>query len=419
MRTLLAHRDARISIAGQAVSTFGDTVLWLALGIWIKMLTGSTSAAGLSFFAFTLGLVCSPVGAVVVDRVRRRPLLIGLNLAAALLVLPLLLVHDRQQVWLIYLVMLGYGLITGVIGGGQTALTQTIVPAELLGEANGLLQTLTQGMRLVTPLIGASALTAFGAAPLVIGDAVTFVITAALLGALRVREDRPAPSGERLPRQMVAGLRHIGATPVLRQFTVATVLAIIAFGLSESVLFAVVADGLHRPPAFLGVLSSAQGTGALLAGAAAAPLMRRTGEGVLTALGLAAAGAGFLLLATSDLAAAFAGCAVIGAGLPWIIVGLMTAFQRRTPPELMGRTDSALGVLISAPQTVAIAVGAGLVAVVDFRLLLAAMAVLVIAAAAYLCTRPEQRRPQPRPPEPSLPEQSPPEQRPAGTAPVR
>jgi hypothetical protein len=30
---------------------FGDTAMWLAAGIWVKALTGSSAAAGLTFFA--------------------------------------------------------------------------------------------------------------------------------------------------------------------------------------------------------------------------------------------------------------------------------------------------------------------------------------------------------------------------------
>jgi hypothetical protein len=36
MRRLLGHRDARIYLGGQVVSLFGDSCLWLAMGIWVK-----------------------------------------------------------------------------------------------------------------------------------------------------------------------------------------------------------------------------------------------------------------------------------------------------------------------------------------------------------------------------------------------
>ena len=155
MRRLLRDRNARLYLSGQVISLFGDSALWLAIAIWIKVLTGSSSAAGLSWFALALGSLSGPLGGMLADRVRRRPLLVATNLATAALVLLLLLVRDRHQVWLIYLVMFGYGVSGSLLGPAQTALVQGIVPADLLGDANGVLQTAQQGMRLVTPLAGA------------------------------------------------------------------------------------------------------------------------------------------------------------------------------------------------------------------------------------------------------------------------
>ncbi|TWV53571.1 hypothetical protein FRZ03_09840 [Streptomyces misionensis] len=65
----------------------------------------------------------------------------------------------------------------------------------------------------------------------------------------------------------------------------------------------------------------------------------------------------------------------------------MTLFQRRTPASLMGRTDVALNVLIGVPQTAAIAGGAALIALVDYRLMFAVMGALMVASALYLATR--------------------------------
>ena len=96
------------------------------------------------------------------DRFRRRPLLICANLLAAALVLLILLVHGRSSMWLIFLVMFLYGVIGSVLGPAETALLPTLVPADLLAEANGARQTLIEGLRLVTPLLGAGLFTLVG-----------------------------------------------------------------------------------------------------------------------------------------------------------------------------------------------------------------------------------------------------------------
>ena len=55
MRQLLSHRDARLLLAGQTLSAFGDWALIIVLAVWMKSLTGSSALAGLTFFVFAAG----------------------------------------------------------------------------------------------------------------------------------------------------------------------------------------------------------------------------------------------------------------------------------------------------------------------------------------------------------------------------
>src|SRR5438309_8627254 len=116
MRRLFADRDARLLIGGEALSMFGDSAMFLALGIWAKTLTGSNAAAGMVFFALVAPSLAAPLGGYLVDRVRRRPLMIGVQAAIGTAVLALLFVHDRGDVWLIYGVAVAYGLAGSVFG---------------------------------------------------------------------------------------------------------------------------------------------------------------------------------------------------------------------------------------------------------------------------------------------------------------
>ena len=399
MRRLLSHRDARIYIAGQSLSVIGDSALWLAMGIWVKILTGSNSAAGLTFFAFVCGFLAAPASGMIVDRVRRRPLLIAANLGGAALVCALLLVHGRGQVWLIYAVMFGYGAVNSLITSAQTALLPALVPGDLLGDANSVLQMASQGLRLITPLLGAGLLAWVGARPVILLDAGTFVVAAGTVLALRLREPRPglaaARSGEGRGggwgAESGAGIRYIMRTPALRRVLIAGVIAVTAFGLFETVPFAVVAQGLHRSPPFLGVLTSLQGAGALAGGALAAPVMRRAGERALIAAGLAACSGAALLLITASLPLVLAASAALGLCIVWINVGAITLIQRRTPADLLGRVDAALEFAIIVPQAASIAAGAALIAVVNYRILLLAMADVVAFSACYLASGRGQR----------------------------
>jgi MFS family permease len=378
----------------------GDSALWLAMGIWVKILTGSNTAAGLTFFAFGCGALAAPAAGVVVDRMRRRPLLAGANLASAALVCGLLLVHGRGQVWLIYLVMFGYGAANSLITAAQTALLPVLVPDDLLGDANSALQMASQGLRLVSPLAGAGLLAWVGPRPVIALDAATFVAATASIFALRLREPRPARTATRWRAEFSAGIRHVAATPALRQPMVACFIAVTAFGFFETIPFAVVGQGLHRSPEFLGVLISLQGAGALAGAAVAAPVMRRTSERAIIAAGLAACAAGALLLISTSLPLVLLAAAGLGLCLVWVNVGAITLIQKRTPAALVGRVDATLEFAITVPQVLSIAFGAALIAIVNYRILLLAMAAVIGISAVYLATRGRTDAPAGRPAHP-------------------
>src|SRR3954467_6045667 len=86
-------RDTRIFLTGQSLSLLGDTALWLALGLWAKDLTGSSSAAGLVMLCIVAPQRGSRLAGLLVARVRRRSLLLAVNPITALAIVPLLFVH--------------------------------------------------------------------------------------------------------------------------------------------------------------------------------------------------------------------------------------------------------------------------------------------------------------------------------------
>jgi MFS family permease len=393
MRQLLGRRDVRTYLTGQVFSLFGDSCLWLAMGVWVRTLTGSNAQAGLVFFFYTAPSLLAPALGLLADRVRRRPLLLAANTLTAAAVLALLAVHGSGQVWLIDAVMFAYGVSAQVIGPAQSALLTVMVPAELLPDANAALRTVQEGLRLVGPLTGAALFVAAGPHVIAVIDAATFAFPVASLLLLRVHEPVPHPAGGRWASQVAAGVRHIWQVAELRQIVIAGACMTTVFGFTETTIYAIVTDGLHRSAAFIGVTSAVQGIGALVGGLTAAPLVRRVGEGRLAGLAMLTAAAGAALTTLPLLPPVIVGLVLFGAAIPWLVVGLMTLTQRLTPPQLQGRVFAAVEVLITTPQTLSIALGAALITVVDYQVLLAAMAVVFAVTAASVLTRPEQRRP--------------------------
>ena len=390
MRKLLKNRNARRYVIGQFFSLFGDTAMFLAMGIWVKVLSGSNGEAGLVFFAFGVAALLSPVAGMVVDRLPRRPLLFWSNLGAADVVLLLLFVHGKSQIWLIFLVAFLYGLAYTFLSAGQSALLKVMLPDELIGDARGMLSTVREGLRLFGPLAGAGLFALAGGGVVAIVDATTFVIAALSLLFVKVEETKAVRDDVHWFVEVTAGVRHIWASIVLRQMIIAGGITLLVVGFSESICFAVVSQGLHRAPTFLGVILSVQGVGAIVGGPTAAPLARRIGEGPLMGFGLVLVAAGAGLFAIPSLPGVMAGAIMFGAGLPWIVVGAYTMLQIRTPLELQGRVSAAADTILSTPQILSIALGAWLVGIVNYQLLLAVMGGTVLLAAVYLLTRKQQ-----------------------------
>jgi Na+/melibiose symporter-like transporter len=287
--------------------------------------------------------------------------------------------------WLIYLVAAAYGLSGTLLGPAMSALLKDLLEDDDLGSANAARQVLDQGLRLVSPLVGAGLFAALGGGWLAIFDAATFVVGIAAVCSVRLVES-PVEAHDRRPAlrdELAKGFRHIATTPELRRVAVASGVAMLGLGLFESIDFAVVA-ALGHPPSFLGVLISVQAAGSIAGGLVVAAAMRRLGESSVVAAGLAGFAVAAVGLMLHSLTAVLVAVIVVGASVSWFFVGVGTAMQRLTPPRLQGRVGAAGYVLLDIPQTVSIAIGAALIAAVDYRLLLAVLALMTGASGLML-----------------------------------
>jgi MFS family permease len=386
MRKLLSHRDARLLLAGQTLSAFGDWALLIVLAVWMKTLTGSSAAAGMTFFVFGAGSLAAPLGGLLADRVRRRPLMIASDCVLGASVLLLLLVHGRGEAWLIYLVALLYGVLGTVFYPARAALLRVMLPEDQLADANGVLQSATQGLRIVAPLAGAGLYTAFGGGTVAVLDSATFGASMLFLSLMRVPEARPAPPEHHFLTEVSLGFRHIWRTLPLRQLVAGVALALLVVGFSETLIFSVIAH-LGRTPSFFGVLSTLQGIGVIAGGVTAGSVVRRTGDVRTAGVAIAAFAGCAALLTVNSLAVVLVAFALAGLCVSWLLVGYGTALQLRTPLAIQGRVSAGADLALSVAQTASIGVGAALSTAVDYRVLLAAMAAVTLLSGLYLVTR--------------------------------
>ncbi|MDQ1615738.1 MAG: hypothetical protein QOJ60_1677, partial [Actinomycetota bacterium] len=173
MRELMRSRDFRLLFAGQTLSMYGDTAMLIVLAMWAKTLTHSNGIAGSVFAALAIPSLIAPLAGVVIDRFRRRTVMIVTDLLSALVVLCLLFVHGRDQLWLIYVVAFLYGASLVTFQSARSALLTTMLPDEVLGEANGSLGTVREALRLVGPVSGAGLFALWGGHAVAALDAAT------------------------------------------------------------------------------------------------------------------------------------------------------------------------------------------------------------------------------------------------------
>ncbi len=385
MFKVLRDRNAGLYLSGVIVSGFGDSAMSLAAGIWVRTLTGSNSLAALVGFCVWLPSFAGPAIGTVADRVRRRPLLVATNLALAVVMTAPLALHARGDVWLLFVVLALVGVGVVLTDAAETALVAAAVPGELRGDFNGLVRTAIESMKLTAPLVGAGLFTAFGGPAVALLDAVTFVLAAAAFQLIRVREPAPGPrSGRSWTAETAEGARHLWRHPVLRPLVVTGAVAMVLSSLSSAATYAMLDVGLRRSPAFAGVLTPLQGLGSVVSGLAAGALMRRIPERAFAAAGLALFAIGVLARATPWLPVVLGGSLAIGLGLPCPLIAALTAVQRETPGELLGRVAGTTSTLMYAPTGLALLVGTAMVAGLDYRVQILTAGTLGLAAAAAL-----------------------------------
>jgi MFS family permease len=212
---------------------------------------------------------------------------------------------------------------------------------------------------------------------ILVASAYAVAITA--VSTLRVRDDVVLPPELHWRHEFVAGLTHVYRDKLLWWPMLAIGGCIFAFGFLESLVYAIT-DAFGQPATFVGVIVSIQGVGALAGGLLSSRIIHRVGHvcAIVISLALFVVSLAVMALAPT-LPLVIAGAVPLGFGLPVLIVAINTLVQIRTPNRLMARVSTTLDALIGTPQIISIAIGAGLVALVDYRVLLGAMTVAVAA----------------------------------------
>jgi hypothetical protein len=248
-----------------------------------------------------------------------------------------------------------------------------ICPAPSLPMANAVLRTSQSVLKLVSPLLGAGLYATVGPVPAILLDAATFLFAAVIVAVIPVGR-QPVSAGERasssITRELVAGIRALRSDERLWWLTVASALYMLFAGLNEAAIWAVVTSLLKLEPAFMGIIQLAIGIGSLVGGFLAAPLINRSSFLIAFSVAMAAFAVGNAMMCIGITAVVLAGAGFNGLSQSIAFVAAVSAVQTHTEHALQGRVFGAFEMAATAPQIVSVAIGASLLVLVDFRILL-------------------------------------------------
>ncbi|MEU4217008.1 MFS transporter [Actinoplanes sp. NPDC026623] len=342
--------DFRLYFAGRFISDIGSAFTTFAIPLLIFTRTGSSVGLGLSLAVSLLPyLLFGFVAGAVVDRVDRRSMMIGIDLArAALLVsLPLIALGDDLNLFWIYAVAFLGSTLQIPFTAGQFASVTHLVGKDHLVTANGRLQAATSLAQIAGPVLAGIAVATMPVVDLLLIDAATFALSAAALALIRVSFNDVRPPGEG-PRRVAVllralradireGLTYVWRNPLLRSIavTMAVVNLFASTTLAQLVFYA--KRQLSAGNGQVSLLFAAGAAGVMLVSLAAGRL-RRIRLGVLLVASLALNGITVVGLGlTSTYAIAIVLWAVNSAVSVLFNISTMTLRQQIVPDRLLGR----------------------------------------------------------------------------------
>jgi MFS family permease len=356
------------------VSVFGSLITRIALPLAAILVLGSDALGVAVLRSLELGatLLVGLVAGAWVDRLRRRPVLIWADLgrAAVLASVPIAFAFGVLTFVQLLVVAGLAAVLTTFFDSADNAYLPTIVGREHLVDANAALSASGSAAEFVGFGISGFLVQLFTAPIAIAIDAVSFVVSAILLGTIRHREEPPPAKADREPvlSEIREGLRLVIHDPILRAFAGAQMALSALWGIFGATWFLFVLEELRLGPAVLGVVAGIGGFSSFFGAIVASRATRRWGIGpvAIVAMLLSAVGNAFIPLAPAGLPLVAIGCLVMQqlvADSAVTVYDITEASVRQTlvRDRALGRVSSTFHVAAVLAQLVA-TLAAGLLA---------------------------------------------------------
>lgn len=388
--------------AAVTVSEIGDWLLFIALPLYVLRVSGSALDTSTVFLAelipaVVIGTVCGPL----IDRWNPGRLLGGLTGLQTFVVLPLLWVGPGS-LWLIYAVAAAQAAFTSLTTPAQQAVVPLIVDPHQVSSANAMVEMASNAARLIGSPLGGVLLPTLGLRGLVIGDAATFLVGAALLvgpgRALSGSESTHPPATTGAWAAITDGWHVARASTTLLAALTVSFIAAVAQGLFLVLFVLFVLRSLHAGDQLVGLLRGVQAVGGVLGGLLIGTWAKQLRARTQAVWGLASFA---LISALCWNSPAFTTAPwwyivlFIAVGVPATALssGLITGTQQASPRRLRGRVLSLLGVAEALGQATGILAAGLLSAITPLTVLLNAQAGCYLTCAIVAITRFDRHRP--------------------------
>jgi MFS family permease len=338
----------------QSVSLIGTQITALALPLTAILLLDASPIevgllASLQYLPFLL--VGLPAGSIV-DRLRRRPVLIVADIgrAALLVVIPLAAWTDQLQLVMLYPIAFLVGVLTVFFDVANQSYLPSLVHSGKLVDANAKMELTYSGAQLSGPGLGGVLVQVFTAPFAILLDAISYLFSAVLLMTVRHREPAP-PSGRlvdlrRLAKDMVAGLRFVVGHKLIRPLAIATGTSnfFYLFGMVGAVLILFAVRELQLSPAMLGLILVVGNLGAIAGSLASNWVINHLPFGTVMVIAPLSAALAVALIAMATpqtaLPLIIAGILIGEFGVTIYDISQISLRQSVTPGEMLGRMNA-------------------------------------------------------------------------------
>jgi MFS family permease len=184
------HRDFRLLLYGQAASTIGDRIVFVALALYVTEL-GSPSDVGIVLACHAVPLVAFLlIGGVWADRLPRHKVMVATDLIRFALhaLLAVLIFTGTVEIWHIALIEAAFGTAEAFFRPAYTGLVPQTVPEAEIQPAKAAFGTVETIAEFVGPALATALVLLVGPGSAFAIDAATFLVSAAFLVRLRPRE---------------------------------------------------------------------------------------------------------------------------------------------------------------------------------------------------------------------------------------